>query len=374
MRYKIFIFLLAGLVGINMLAVASFFHRNSNHAVIAENLSLDDQEATIRAISKVMPAVVSINVQADVNINSIGLDTGEEKIFRQKQKIGAGTGFLISADGLIITNKHVVNTDGAKDLEYRIALANGKKYYAQLIGKDPIYDLAILKIFDKNLPFVEIGDSDQAVVGTTVIAIGNALGIYDNTATKGIISGLGRNIIASDQSSGFSEVLDNVIQTDAQINQGNSGGPLVDLAGKVIGINSALDEAGLSIGFAIPINDARQAINSVKTSGRIIRSKLGLRYQMLTLDFAQENNLPRISGAYVVAGKNGEPAIAENSPADRAGLLAGDIIFEVNAIKIEGRNTLLSVLQKYKPKDKIGLKVQRGNAILTIIAELEEFK
>jgi len=338
----------------------------------ADNPRLNEQEATILAIKKVMPAVVSIIIYGEKESVVFNLSTGQRSITKEKAELGSGTGFLISADGLILTNKHVANAGGDEG-EYRIILSSGKKYYAQLIGKDPLKDLAVLKIFDKNLPYVELGDSDKLPVGTTVIAIGNALGLYQNSVTKGIISGLGRSIVASDQA-GNAEALDNVIQTDAEINLGNSGGPLIDLAGKVVGINVAIDLSGSSIGFAIPVNDARPVIKSVREIGRIVRPRLGVLYTMITPEIKEEMKLPRDTGALLVKGSDGSPAVLTDSPAAKAGLLAGDIIFEVNAIKVEGKNTLLSILQNYKVGDKIGLKIQRGSDIFTKVLVLDEFK
>ncbi len=339
----------------------------------AEDLRLDDQEATIRAIKQVIPAVVSIIVYDYEEMLSIDISTGAYIIEKEKIQKGSGTGFLISPDGLILTNRHLVNVAEQETGEYRIILNTGKQYYAQLIGKDPLNDLAVLKIFDKDLPYVALGDSDYSQIGTTVVAIGNALGRYQNSVTKGIISGLGRSLVASDQT-GNIEVLDNIIQTDAEINLGNSGGPLIDLTGKVIGVNAAIDREGASIGFAIPINDARPVIKSVKEIGRIVRSRLGVRYIMLTPELAQDMKVTRDKGALIVQGEDGSPAILPSSPAEKAGLTKGDIIFEVNAIKVEGKNTLLSIIQKYKPGDKIGLKVQRGEKVLIIIVTLDEFK
>jgi len=338
----------------------------------ADNLRLDEQEATILAIKKVMPSVVSIIVYEQKESASFNLSTGKQSVTKEKVEIGSGTGFLISADGLILTNKHVANAGGDKG-EYRIILSSGKKYYAQLIGKDPIKDLAVLKIFDKNLSYVELGDSDSLQVGTTVIAIGNALGLYQNSVTKGIVSGLGRSIVASDQT-GNAEALDNVIQTDAEINIGNSGGPLIDLAGKVVGINVAIDQSGSSIGFAIPVNDAKPVIKSVREIGRIVRPRLGVRYTMVTPEIKEEEKLTRDSGALLVKGSDGGPAVLPDSPAAKAELAAGDIIFEVNAIKVEGKDTLLAILQKYKPGARIGLKIQRGNDVFVKIVVLDEFK
>lgn len=338
---------------------------------VAEQLQLDEQEATIRAIKKVAPAVVSIIVREEKDVVVLSPSGAEQTT--DKMQIGEGTGFLISADGYILTNKHVVEAGNTATAEYQIILNDGKKYFAQFIGIDPAKDLAVLKIFDKDLPFVELGDSDKLVQGMSVIAIGNSLGKYQNSVTKGIVSALGRSLIASDQKGG-SEILDNVIQTDAEINQGNSGGPLIDLEGKVVGINTAVDLSGTAIGFAIPVNDAKVIIRTIREQNRIIRPMLGVRYIMLTPELTEEHDLPRNDGAYITEGENGEPAVLEGSAADKAGFQTGDIIFEINAIKIQGKNTLFSVIQKYKPGARIGFKVQRGHKVLILIATLGEFK
>jgi len=340
--------------------------------LVADILRLDEQEATIRAIKKVSPAVVSITVYETQPTQIMDVNTGNITIRNENVKKGAGTGFLISSDGLIITNKHVINTE-KENGSYKIYLNNGKQYYAQLIGKDPLNDLALLKIFDKNLPFVELGDSDKLSAGTAVIAIGNTLGLYQNSVTKGIVSGLNRSIVASDQT-GNSESLGNVIQTDAQINLGNSGGPLIDLNGKVIGVNVATDSSGSSIGFAIPINDAKTVIKSAKENGRIIRPRVGIRYLMLDEQTAFEKKLTRQQGAWVNSGNSGFASVTTGSPAEKAGIIDGDIVFEINGIKVEGQNTLISITQRYKPGDRIGLKIQRGNKIFNKIVVLDEFK
>lgn len=339
----------------------------------ADDLNLDEQEATIRAIKKVIPAVVSIVIYDLQDFTSYDVKTGQNGAFKQKSVLGSGTGFLISSDGLIITNKHVVGSASKENGEYRVTLNSGKQYYAQLIGKDPLDDIAVLKIFDKNLPAVELGDSDALELGTSVIAIGNSLGKYQNSVTKGIVSGLGRLITASDSAGNF-ENLDNTIQTDAEINQGNSGGPLIDLSGKVVGVNAAVDKAGTAIGFALPINNVRPVIQSVKELNRIVRPRVGARYTMLTPEIAYEKKLKRDSGALLVNGDNGNSAIVVGSPADKAGLMEGDIIFEVNAIKLEGKNTLRSVAQRYKPGAKLGMKILRGDKVIIKVVELDEFK
>ncbi|MDO8668040.1 MAG: trypsin-like peptidase domain-containing protein [bacterium] len=368
--FIISVMLLVGLIG----GLFINFYLPKTTSVIADNLRLDDQEATIRAINKVMPAVVSIIIIDQQISVSVDLNTGQQTEKKDKVQKGSGTGFIISPDGLILTNKHVVSAGNEKTAEYRVILNSGKQYYAQLIGKDPINDLAVLKIFDKNLPFVQLGDSDKLQIGTTAIAIGNTLGRYQNSAAKGIISGLGRNIEASDQSGSLTETLDNVIQTDADINLGNSGGPLVDLEGNIIGINVAIDQSGSSVGFAIPINDAKPVIKSVRELGRIIRSRLGIRYQMLTPEIAAEYKLAKDSGAWISTNEIGGPAVLSDSPANKAGLIPNDIIMEINGIKLQGKTTLMSVVQKYKPGDKIGLRVFRDGKIIILTAILDEFR
>ncbi len=338
----------------------------------AGNLQFDEQEATIRAIKKVLPAVVSIIVYNEEKNVTIDLGTGQHTVTKEKIKKGSGTGFLISSDGLILTNKHVINSAEDETAGYKIILNNNKQYYAQLIGKDPLNDLAVLRIFDKDLPHVELGDSDNLEIGSTVIAIGNVLGLFQNSVTKGIVSGLGRSLEAGDDN-GNSEVINNAIQTDAEINLGNSGGPLVDLNGQVVGINVARALGGGAIGFAIPVNDARPVVSSVIEVGRIKRPWLGVRYFMLTPEIALDRELSRNEGALVL-GNNGSPAIVPDSPAAEAGLADGDIIFEINAIKINDKNTLLSVVQKYKTGDRIGLKIQRGDKIIIRIVTLGELK
>jgi S1-C subfamily serine protease len=339
--------------------------------VTADDLSMDEQELTVRAIEKVMPATVNITVYDYEEVLVINAETNVQELLKEKAAISSGTGFIISPDGLIMTNRHVI--DPVSDSrEYKIILDSGKQYYAQFIDEDPINDLAVLKIYDKDLPYVEIGDSDELGIGSTVIAIGNVLGRYQNSATKGIVSGLGRYLMTTDGVSGRQESLYNVIQTDADINLGNSGGPLINLKGEVVGVNVAIDEGGNGIGFAIASNDAEPVIRTIKESGKIIRPKLGLRYMMLDPIIAEQNDLLRDEGAWVHA-EDGQAAVVAEGPADLAGIEEGDIIFEVNAIKIEGKNNLLSVLQKFKPGDKLGFKIQRGDEIIIKIAELGEF-
>jgi len=216
-------------------------------------------------------------------------------------------------------------------------------------------DLAIISIEAKNLPVVELGDSDKIEVGQSVVAIGNALGEFQNTITSGVISAKGRTLTAS------GERLENMLQTDAAINSGNSGGPLVNLKGQVIGINTAMAGNAENIGFAIPINTAKYAIESFKKFGKIVRPYIGIRYIPVTKEIAALNNLPVDYGVLIQGGtRTGENAIVPNSPAAQAGLKFGDIITAINDEKIDEDHPLLSLLQKYKPGETIELTVYRG--------------
>src|SRR3989339_602798 len=329
----------------------NFFVFTYNRGAVADDLRFDEQEATVRAINSVMPAVVSITVYDWDYFEALDAPTGQKEMLKYKKQKIKGTGFLISSDGYIVTNRHVVSVVDEKSGEFRVILNSGKQYYAQLIAKDAFNDIAILKIFDKDLPCVKLGNSDKLPIGTSVIAIGNALGIYQNSVTKGIVSGLGRSLSASDQF-GNSEILDNVIQTDAKINVGNSGGPLINLSGEVVGINNA-----------------RNVIRSIIETGAIVRPMLGVRYVALTPEIALDNELPINYGAWVHSTDE-SPSVVADSPAKKGEIQDGDIIFEVNAIEIKNNNTLLSVIQKYKPGDKIGLKIQRGNKVIIKVVEL----
>ena len=375
MKYKkiaIIFFIFA--LGISMGVFTDNLVKNNLNSATAEDYQFDEQEATIMAIKKVLPSVVSIVVYDNEETLNIDIMSGETNTVKNRVVKGSGTGFIFSKEGLIMTNKHVVNAADEETAEFRVITNEGEEYIANLVGKDPLKDLAILQIFGDNLPYIDFGDSDALEIGSTVIAIGNVLGRYQNSVTKGIVSGLGRSIFASDKTGNDGELLDSVIQTDAEINRGNSGGPLVNLKGEVVGINVAIDEEGSAIGFSIPVNDARPIVNSIRRVGRIIRPRLGVRYIMITPEIAKDNDLSLKNGAYLIDGEDGSSAILPGSPAEKGGLQTGDIIYEINAIKLEGNNTLFSVVQKYKPGDKIGLKVRRGEEDLVIIVTLDEFK
>jgi len=338
-------------------------------------------------VEKVSPAVVSMIITKDLSkIYSreyyfpfddffgfgfpFGFEIPRRQIPEGKQQIGGGTGFIISSDGMILTNKHVVNDSEA---EYTVLMNDGKKYDAKVLATDPVLDVAVVKIEAKDVPVVELGDSDLLKIGQTVIAIGNALGEFRNTVTKGVISGIGRTITAGGLSG--AETIERAIQTDAAINPGNSGGPLIDLSGRVVGINTAVSREGQLIGFALPINEAKRVVESVKKYGKIVRPFLGVRYVLLNEEIAKANNLDVDYGALVSRGEERtDLAVLPGSPADKAGLVENDIILELNGIKINNDNSLASLIAKYAPGDKVKLKILHRGDEKTVEVTLAEYK
>ncbi len=258
--------------------------------------------------------------------------------------------------------------------EYTVLMNDESKHEAKVLARDPINDIAILKIEGQDFPTVELGDSSTLKVGQTVIAIGNALGEFRNTVSTGVISGLSRSITAGGAGIG-SEQLIGVIQTDASINPGNSGGPLLNLAGQVIGINTAMASGAENIGFAIPINAVKNTIESVRQYGRIVRPWLGVRYVMVNKTIAEENKLSVDYGALIVRGeKVTDLAVIPGSPADKAGLEENDIILEVNGQKIDQDHPLAMIISRYQPGDEITLKVLHKGEEKEVKVKLEEMK
>ena len=338
------------------------------------------EEAIIKAVENIWPSVVSIVVTKDVPIiEQYFYNPFEGFEFQipqyrekgtEKQEVGGGSGFIVSQDGLVLTNKHVVLDQTA---DYTVFTNDGKSYSAAVLARDPVQDIAILKINqDGTGPFstVKFGDSDKLQVGQTVIAIGNALGEFRNTVSVGVVSGLGRTITAS--GGGMIETLEDIIQTDAAINKGNSGGPLLNLKGEVIGINTATVVDAQNIGFAIPVNKAQKSIEQVKTLGKIVYPFLGVRYVLITDEIQQKNNLKVNYGAWIIKGDGGEPAVTPGSAAQIAGLKENDIILEFNGEKITVENSLAKLIMKYNPGDKVVLKILRGEQEEMVQAVLEE--
>ena len=363
---------LGGVGGVALVANSSTLQKilgvESSNGVVAsssrvENITVKEDSSVISAVQKVSSAVVSVVFTKDVQvINPFGnFDFTPQQQTQQQQ--GGASGFVITSDGMIATNKHVANVSGAK---YTVITQDGKKYDARVLAVDPdsSSDFAILKIEAKNLPVVEFGDSDSLDVGSRVIAIGNALGEFQNTVTVGILSGKNRTLEATDSSGGSSETLSGLLQTDAAINSGNSGGPLVNLKGQVVGINTATAAKGQAegLGFAIPINILKSAISSVQKTGKIIRPYLGVRYMMVDEKVAAVYGLKEAKGALVYADPtNGVSAVVKDSPADKAGLKSGDVILKVNNDEAKEGSPLSTLLSRYQPNDEVTLKILRDS-------------
>lgn len=341
-----------------------------------------EQSAVIDVVKKASPAVVSI--VGTKELPEIRRHPGyfydsffrdffkfpEEEQDSRRQQIAGGTGFIVSSDGYIVTNRHVVSDDNA---EYTVIAGEGEEHEVEVLARDSIIDLAILKIEEKELPYLELGDSSNLQTGQKVIAIGNALGEFRDTVSTGVISGLSRSITASGGIGAPVEHLSGVIQTDASINPGNSGGPLLNIEGRVIGVNTAMAQGAENIGFAIPVNEIKDTINDVKEHGRIIRAWLGVRHIIITKDLADLNNLEVDHGALITRGANEmEMAVIPGSPADKAGLESNDIILEVDGEKITKESTLANVINEHDPGDKVTMTILREGEKQEIEVELGE--
>lgn len=330
-----------------------------------QQIVLEERGELIRKIAQdVGQSVVSITTVQNVQGGYFGAAEQE----------GAGTGFILTDDGLIATNRHVVPSGTTR---VDVTLSDGTEYKdVEVIGRtanSDTLDIAFLKIKDTNgkeLVPAKLGDSSTVKVGDTVVAIGNALGQFQNTVTEGIISGYGRDLQASNESGGEVSTLENVFQTDAAINAGNSGGPLVNTNGEVIGINTAaVLEDAQNIGFAMPINDVAGLIESVIKTGTLERPYLGVMYVPLTNDTAEYLDLDVKRGAYVSA-QDGSSAIVEGSPAEEAGLKEGDIITKVNDTEINEENSLAAIINRHSVGDKVSLTIIRDGQEIKLEATL----
>ncbi|OGE87758.1 MAG: hypothetical protein A3J07_03535 [Candidatus Doudnabacteria bacterium RIFCSPLOWO2_02_FULL_49_13] len=350
-------------------------------------IQVSEESAVVDVVKRASPAVVSIIISKDLNkipgystspfdLGPFGLDpfynnrNNSGSVQPNIQEVGGGSGFIISSDGLIATNKHVVEDTAAT---YTVLTNDGKKYDAEVLSRDPINDLALVKIKASGLPTLSLGDTTKLEIGQKVIAIGNSLGQYRNTVTTGVVSGIGRTITANGVSSG-SEQLEGVIQTDAAINPGNSGGPLLDIGGSVIGINTAIDRQGQLVGFAIPINDFKKDLESFNKFGRIVKPFLGVRYVLINDTIKEENKLAVNYGAFIVPGTAGNPAVAPGSSAEKAGLKEGDIILEFNGVQINQEHSLAQVIKDYNPDDVVKMKILTKGTTKDITVTLGETK
>lgn len=315
---------------------------------------------TAKVIAAVSPSVVSIMTETSTR-NFFG---------QQSVSSGAGTGFILSHDGYVVTNKHVVDNSG----RITVMLSDGTRYEnVPLVDADPNNDIAFLKIPDvNNLSPVKLGDSKALSIGQSVIAIGNALGTFQNTVTTGIVSGVGRSITASDSTGSSTESLIDMIQTDASINQGNSGGPLINSLGEVIGVNTAVSQAGQGIGFAIPISSIKGVVKQLLKTGKVQRAYLGVYSQTINSQVAKKYNLPINYGAYVFTAQQ-YSAIIKNSPADKAGLKDKDIITAINGVQVGKNGSVSSLIGEYSVGDTIDINVLRDGKEMSLKVTLEAF-
>jgi S1-C subfamily serine protease len=355
--------IVVGLLTSGGMAFAFLAGRQLNNGSIEEKRQTVVQEGEVIAdiSQRVGPSVVSIITQQ--TSAEASLYFGQES--RSSQ--AAGTGFMIDDNGLILTNKHVVP---AETKSVTVITADGTRYEdVEIIGRDPLNDLAILKVKQpKNFKAIPLADSSNVRTGQKVVAIGNALGQFQNTVTSGIISGQGRPVQAGTKEGGASEFLTNLFQTDAAINSGNSGGPLLNFNGEVIGVNTAVAADAENVGFSIPINEAKSIIASVQQTGKLQRPYIGIQYVLLTPDIAKQLNLSVNAGAYV---QKEAGAIIPGSPAAKAGVEPGDVVTKVDSTEINEKNTPQIALGKFKVGDTVTLTVVRGDKTLQLKAKLK---
>lgn len=336
--------------------------------------SVDTHEARQQVVTSESQLISEIAKTVGPSVVSVNVTSQTTSFFGTSEGQSAGTGFIISKDGVIVTNRHVVsgNTSAVS-----VTLSDGTKFTdVDVLGQTnegDSLDIAFLKVKDtkgKQLTPAALGDSSKVKVGDKVVAIGNALGQFQNTVTSGIISGYGRSVEAGDQSGGSSESLQNLFQADTAINPGNSGGPLVNMSGEVIGINTAVAGNAENIGFAIPINDVQGLIKSVLKEGKLLRPYLGVRYVSLTDDYAYQYNLNVKRGAYLAPSASGSSVVA-GSPAEKAGLKEKDIITKIDGTAIDENNSLTSILGRHSVGDKVTLTIIRDGKEQTLTATLE---
>lgn len=310
---------------------------------------VSEESVVIDVVERVTPSVVTVGIEQRISqidpFDPFNFFQQPRSTTKQEQDIGSG--FIVSDDGLLVTNKHVVSQQG----KYKVITKDGKKYDVVSVYRDPVNDIAVIKINASGLKPVEMGDSSKIKVGQLVVAVGTPLGEFRGSVTKGIVSGIGRGITAGSPFEGFAEQLDDVIQTDAAINPGNSGGPLVNSAGQVIGINTAVASGAENIGFAIPINIVKDALSNFRETGGFNRPFLGVSYRLISRDVAILNNLPE--GALV-------DQVVEESAAEKAGVQKGDIITKIDGSRVQEKNGgLAGIIGKKKVGDTVTITVWR---------------
>jgi 2-alkenal reductase len=324
--------------------------------------------AVVAAVKQVSPAVVTVvnTLRADAQANSQQIPLpfpvpGQGEGQPERQPRASGSGVIISQDGYIITINHVV--EGEQSLA--VIFADGSRHDAELIGTDPLSDLAVIRVKDAVPATAALGNSDILQPGETVIAIGSPLGDFKNSVTTGVVSALNRTVPGSG--------MEGLIQTDAAINHGNSGGPLVNLRGEVIGINTLVVRSGGSfgdqaegLGFSIPSNTVQRVSQDLVANGKVVYPYLGISYSMIDADTAAQENLPVQNGALIGASANGQTAVQPNTPAAKAGLRDGDIITAVGSVKLDSNTSLRAALLQHKPGETVPLEVLRDGKTMTV--------
>jgi 2-alkenal reductase len=313
-------------------------------------VAIDESSATIAVAAKVSPAVVRITVTGSTGAGNLGVIPAT----------GVGSGVIFNSNGWILTNHHVVEGGEKFDVE----LKDGRVLSGTVYGIDTLTDLAIVKVTATGLPTAAIGESDALKVGQLVIAIGSPLGTYSNSVTSGIVSAKGRSITTDNN-----QTLTNLIQTDAAINPGNSGGPLLDAAGNVIGINTAIASNSNGIGFAIPIDISRPIMAQAVAGEPLSRPYMGIHFVSITRQLADEQKLPVTSGALVGGtGQNGQPVpgVESGKPADLGGVKDGDIITSINGKVIDEEHPLDATLAQFSPGDTVSVEVLRDGQHVTL--------
>lgn len=340
------------------------------------------EDTIVNIIKKSLPAIISIAATKKVSdvsdeLTKAGMDPKqfEERLSSESENgqitISTGSAFIVDSSGLVLTNKHVIQD---KDATFT-AIIEGKKYNIDIIDRDPLADIAILKIVNSphNLNAIALGSAKQIKLGQGVIAIGNALGEFQNTVSVGIVSGLSRFLSALTDLDGHHERLRGLIQTDAAINPGNSGGPLINLSGEVIGINTAVVFGAQNIGFAIPIDRAKRDLEEIKRTGHIRSPFLGIRYILINKKIVEHFKLPAHHGVLIIReGLPGDHAVLPGSAADHAGLREHDIILAANGQDITEKNTLEDILDNCSVGDKLNLTVLRKKETITVKVPLED--
>ncbi|MDD5102801.1 MAG: trypsin-like peptidase domain-containing protein [Candidatus Peribacteraceae bacterium] len=346
------------------------------------------EELITQTVRRADPAVVSVIITKDLpKLTQVYEDVlPDNPFFRgfsvqiprlqqqgtEKREVGGGTAFFVSADGLLMTNKHVVSDEKA---EYTILLNDGTRLSARVAALDPVNDIALLKVSGKDFTALPIAQNDDIQLGQTAITIGNALGEFRNTVSVGVVSGLQRSITAGDAGGGGSERLDQIIQTDAAINSGNSGGPLLSSNGEVIGMNTAVSSVGQNIGFALPARELRRVLSSYQKNGRIVRPFIGVRYAPVTPELKEKNKLTVDYGVLILRGEQpADLAVMPGSPADKAGILENDIILEADGQKLTSGVSLQQIIVNKSVGDTITLRVLSKGKEKTVTVKLEEWE